>query len=56
MKKYSLHLLTVMFILAGIASCKKEAALPEENTNQPPVACAGQDQTITLPVNSLMLD
>ncbi len=56
MRKYSLHLLTVMFILAGIASCKKETAMPEGNTNQPPVACAGQDQTITLPVNSLMLD
>jgi hypothetical protein len=25
-------------------------------TNLPPVACAGQDQTITLPVNSVMLD
>ncbi|MCG7856991.1 PKD domain-containing protein [Flavihumibacter sediminis] len=25
-------------------------------TNQPPVACAGQDQIITLPVNSVLLD
>jgi len=25
-------------------------------TNQPPVACAGQDQTITLPVDSVLLD
>ncbi|MEO6868806.1 MAG: kelch repeat-containing protein [Ginsengibacter sp.] len=56
MRKYSLHLVTITFLIAGIASCKKEAAIPEANTNKPPVACAGQDQTISLPVNSLMLD
>ncbi len=32
MKKYSLHLLTVIFLAIGIASCKKEKGLPEENT------------------------
>jgi hypothetical protein len=26
------------------------------NSNHPPVACAGQDKTITLPLNSVMLD
>jgi hypothetical protein len=32
MKKYSLHLLTVIFLATGIASCKKETAIPEDNT------------------------
>ncbi len=32
MRKYSLHLLTVMFIVAGIDYCKKETAMPEGNT------------------------
>ena len=32
MKKYSLHLLTVIFLATGIASCKKETAMPEGNT------------------------
>ncbi len=34
MKKYSLHLLTVIFLATGIASCKKETAMPEENTSE----------------------
>ncbi len=32
MKKYSLHLLTVIFLAIGIASCKKGTAIPEDNT------------------------
>ena len=32
MKKYSLRLLTAIFLITGIASCKKETAMPEGNT------------------------
>ncbi len=62
MRKYSLHLVTVIFLVAGIASCKKEAALPEENTpvqpviqNTAPVANAGLDMKIELPQNFTVL-
>jgi hypothetical protein len=62
MKKYSLHLVTVIFFVAGIASCKKETALPEKNTpvqpviqNAAPVANAGLDIKIELPPNFTVL-
>lgn len=62
MKKCSLHLLTVIILIAGIASCKKETAIPKENTpvqpvipNTAPVANAGLDMKIELPNNFTVL-
>ncbi len=54
-------LLYVIFILPviHITSCKKEvtqAITPAPSGNKPPVANAGSDQTITLPINAITLD
>ncbi len=54
-------LLYVIFILPVIhvTSCKKEVAqaiTPAPSGNKPPVANAGSDQTITLPINTVTLD
>jgi hypothetical protein len=54
-------LLYFFFIISVIqfASCKKEAAqaiTPAPSGNKPPVANAGSDQTITLPINAVTLD
>jgi hypothetical protein len=54
MKKYSLHLATVIFLITCIVSCKKEIAMPEED-NTAPVANAGLDIKIVLPQNSTVL-
>jgi len=48
-------------ILCLVLSCRKEDSCEGCSTNNnlqnhPPVACAGQDQSITLPVNSVLLD
>ena len=52
MRKYSLHLVTVIFLIAGIASCKKETNTtvipPPVAVNYPPIARAGTDTTISL--------
>ncbi len=65
MKKYSLHLLSFMFLILSIASCKKEKNIAAINTatkenevvaNRPPVANAGPDQEIMLPNNMITLD
>jgi hypothetical protein len=62
MKKYSLHLLNVIFFISGFVSCKKETVLPVENMSVPPViqntapvANAGPDIKIVLPQNSTVL-
>jgi hypothetical protein len=42
-----------------VASCKKDISCEwciTGKDNQPPIACAGPDQTITLPANSVLLD
>ena len=54
-------LLYLIFIISiiQITSCKKEAAqaiTPAPSGNKPPVANAGSDQTITLPINAVTLD
>jgi hypothetical protein len=46
MKQYSLHLVTVIFLVAGIASCKKETAMPEENIFKNRTVCTVSYQTI----------
>lgn len=63
MKQSLFAILFVVAINATLAvSCKKENSCEgcntdnTSNTNQPPVACAGNDQTITLPVNMVQLD
>jgi hypothetical protein len=45
-----------LFFATGLffQSCQQEIIWPEKN--QPPVAIAGPDQTISLPVNSVLLD
>jgi len=52
---YSIFIISVI----QITSCQKEAAqaiTPAPSGNKPPVANAGSDQTITLPINALTLD
>lgn len=50
MRKKSFHSITVIFLIAGIASCKKEENAPviPPPVYQPPVARAGNDTTYTL--------
>ncbi len=62
MKKYSLHLLSVILLIAGFASCKKETVLPLENTrvqpriqNKAPKVDAGYDMVIQLHQNFTVL-
>lgn len=47
--------------MIGLASCKKETVvappvLPPVTTNKPPIAKAGTDQGITLPINTVTID
>jgi hypothetical protein len=66
MKRTIFTILVLVTIAAVIVlSCKKEYSCEAcnvnntnvtINTNHPPVSCAGQDQTIDLPLNSVMLD
>ena len=62
------NLTTLMLLFAGLVfySCKKETSCagcqanqptqPTTNTNKPPIAVAGSDQTITLPTDSVLLN
>jgi hypothetical protein len=47
---------TIFFLIAGLAfsSCKKEAV--PAKINQPPIANAGPDMTVILPIDSVQLD
>jgi hypothetical protein len=54
-KYLSLHFFIVGIFMLSITSCKRELLCPDCN-KKPPVAQAGPDQTITLSVNSIMLD
>ncbi|MEJ8819740.1 PKD domain-containing protein [Lacibacter sp. H407] len=59
MKQALFAILFVIIIAAIAVSCKKKYSCLECNsiiTNKPPVACAGNDQTTTLPVNMVLLD
>jgi hypothetical protein len=52
---------TLTLLIAGLIfySCKKEGSCEScqiNNTNKPPIAVAGTDQTITLPINSILLN
>ena len=50
MRKYSIHLVTIIFLIAGIASCKKDIPGNQEN-NKVPKVNAGLDMKIQLPQN-----
>ena len=63
--KHLLQRMTLALLVAGLIfySCKKERSSegyqthpPTGNTNKPPVALAGTDETITLPTDSILLD
>jgi hypothetical protein len=58
--KLILQLTFYIFLLlaTGFLSCKKDSSEEGNNSsnNKPPVASAGQDQAITLPINSCTLD
>jgi K319-like protein len=66
--KHSLQTVTLPLLIAGLIfySCKREISCegcqtnqptqPTTNTNQPPIAVAGSDQTITLPTDSVLLN
>lgn len=51
---------TLLLLIVGFLfyACKKDNLItsPTINTNKPPVAVAGPDQTITLPTNAVTLD
>jgi len=53
MKNIILSVLLSFFIFT---SCQKELTCPDCKSNQPPIAKAGIDQTITLPIDSVVLD
>lgn len=66
--KHLLQKISFTFLIAGLLfySCKKEGSCescetnqpiqPTTNTNKPPIAIAGPDQTITLPTDSILLN
>jgi PKD domain len=62
MKKWGSFFIMLLAIATGIFSCQKEikcencSASPSGSTNKSPIANAGQDQIIFLPIDSVMLD
>jgi hypothetical protein len=66
MKRFVFTVAAAIVVMTSIAlSCKKEFSCegcatdnnpPNDSLNDPPIACAGQDQLITLPANSVLLD
>src|SRR4051812_46673213 len=52
--KFSAHALVIAVFVS--ISCQKQLSFDDVDNNKPPVANAGQDQKIMLPVNSVHLD
>ena len=57
MRKNILHLLILSFTaLISFLSCKKQQVYEDFAANKPPIAIAGPDRVITLPIDSVLLD
>src|SRR5437762_1433478 len=57
MKKLTIITVSLLIVVAGLLSCKKEYSCEDcIGNNHPPVACAGADRTVTLPPDTVTLD
>ena len=56
MKKLTFVTVSLLIVVVGLLSCKKEYSCEDcIGNNHPPVACAGPTEAITLPTDSVLL-